>query len=69
MAKSWFSLNQKDQVETLEFAAARTGRPAHSLEKGIWVVWALFAICESDLANKMLPSAAPYRYHARAIPA
>ena len=46
MAESWFSLSREDQVEALEFAAARTGRPAHLLEKDIWVlihfqIWAI----------------------------
>lgn len=27
MAESWFSLSREDQVEALELAAARTGRP------------------------------------------
>lgn len=53
MAESWFSLSRDDQVEALEFAAARTGRPAHLLEKDIWVVWVLSAIYESDLASKL----------------
>lgn len=53
MAESWFSLSREDQVEALEFAAARTGRPAHLLEKDIWVVWVLAAIYESDLASKL----------------
>lgn len=53
MAESWFSLSQDDQVEALENAAARTGRPAHLLEKDIWVVWVLSAIYESDLASKL----------------
>lgn len=53
MAESWFSLSRADQSEALEFAAARTGRPAHLLEKDIWVVWALAAIYESELANKL----------------
>jgi hypothetical protein len=53
MAESWFSLGRDDQVEALEFAAARTGRPAHLLEKDIWVVWTLSAIYESDLASKL----------------
>ncbi len=48
MAESWFSLSRDDQVEALEFAAARTGRPAHLFEKDIWVVWVLSAIYESD---------------------
>jgi hypothetical protein len=53
MAESWFSLSREDQVEALEFAAARTGRPAHLLEKDIWVVWVLSAIYESDLAKQL----------------
>lgn len=53
MAEPWFSLSRDDQVEALEFAAARTGRPAHLLEKDIWVVWVLSAIYESDLASKL----------------
>lgn len=53
MAESWFSLSREDQVEALEFAAARTGRPAHLLEKDIWVVWVLSAIYESALASKL----------------
>lgn len=53
MAESWFSLSRDDQVEALEFAADRTGRPAHLLEKDIWVVWVLSAIYESDLASKL----------------
>lgn len=53
MAESWFTLSREDQVEALEFAAARTGRPAHLLEKDIWVVWVLSAIYESNLASKL----------------
>lgn len=53
MAESWFSLSRTDQVEALEFASARTGRPAHLLEKDIWVVWVLSAIYESHLASKL----------------
>lgn len=53
MAESWFSLSRNDQIEALEFASARTGRPAHLLEKDIWVVWVLSVIYESDLASKL----------------
>lgn len=53
MAESWFSLSREDQVEALELASARTGRPAHLLEKDIWLVWVLSAIYESDLASKL----------------
>lgn len=44
MDKSWFTLSQADRVEALEYAAAQSGRPAHLLEKDIWVVWTLAAI-------------------------
>ena len=53
MAESWFSLSREDQAEALEFAAARTSRPAHLLEKDIWVIWALSVIYESDLSSKL----------------
>ncbi len=53
MSEPWFSLSRDDQAEALEYAAARTGRPAHLLEKDIWVVWALSAIYESTLASKL----------------
>ncbi len=53
MSDLWFSLSQADQMEALEYAAARTGRPAHLLEKDIWVVWVLSAIYDSDLAEKL----------------
>jgi len=53
MAESWFALSREDRVEALEFAAARTGRPGHLLEKDIWMVWVLSALYESDLASKL----------------
>jgi hypothetical protein len=53
MAESWFSLSQGDQAEALEVAAGRSGRPAHLLEKDIWVVWTLSAIYGSALADKL----------------
>lgn len=53
MSESWFSLSRSDQIEALEVAAGRSGRPAHLLEKDIWVVWALSAIYESTLAKTL----------------
>lgn len=53
MADSWFSLSPADRREALEVAAASIGRPAHLLEKDIWVVWTLAAIYESDLASHL----------------
>ena len=53
MAESWLALSRQDQAEALEVAAARIGRPAHLLEKDIWVVWVLSAIYGSDLAKTL----------------
>lgn len=53
MSDSWFALSREDQVEALEVAAGHTGRPAHLLEKDIWVVWALSAVYSSPLASKL----------------
>ena len=53
MAEAWFALSLKDQAEALEVAAGRSGRPAHLLEKDIWVVWALGVIYSSPLAKTL----------------
>lgn len=53
MAESWFALSQADRVEAVEYAAAQRGRPAHLLEKDIWVVWTLSAIYASPIADTL----------------
>lgn len=53
MSEAWFSLSRSDQIEALEVAAGRSGRPTHLLEKDIWVVWALSAIYNSTLAKTL----------------
>lgn len=53
MAESWFTLSLQDQAEALEVAAGRTGRPAHLLEKDVWIVWVLSVIYNSVLAEKL----------------
>lgn len=53
MPESWFELSSTDQSEALEVAAGRSGRPAHLLEKDIWVVWALSAIYDSPLGDSL----------------
>ncbi|MBC7620303.1 MAG: nucleotidyl transferase AbiEii/AbiGii toxin family protein [Candidatus Saccharibacteria bacterium] len=53
MADTWFALGVADQGEALEVASGRSGRPAHLLEKDIWVVWALGVIYRSTLANTL----------------
>lgn len=50
MAERYFDLNKEDQNEVLEQARARTGRPAHLLEKDLWVVWTLGVLFESPFA-------------------
>lgn len=49
MPESFFELSQKDQREALEYVRAETGRPAHLLEKDIWVVWALRTLFETAI--------------------
>ena len=46
MAEYFFDLSEQDQREALEYARAETGRPAHLLEKDIWVV-GRYALCSS----------------------
>ena len=53
MPESWFELSSADQSEALEVAAGRSGRPAHLLEKDIWVVWTLSAIYASPLGDTL----------------
>ena len=53
MAESWFALSRKDQAEALEVAAGRCGRPAHLLEKDLFVVWTLSAIYASPIADTL----------------
>ena len=44
MAEHFFSLTRKDRREALEHGRAESGRPAHLLEKDVWVVWTLRAL-------------------------
>lgn len=53
MTESFFDLSKTDQRETLEYARAQSGRPAHLLEKDIWVVWALRALFDSPLTDDL----------------
>ena len=53
MAEAWFAVSAADQAEALEVAAGRSGRPAHLLEKDIWVVLALGVIYGSPLENSL----------------
>ncbi len=53
MAECFFDLSKADQREVLEHGRAETGRPAHLLEKDIWVVWTLGALFDSPLATDL----------------
>lgn len=50
MAEYFFTLSTNDQREALEYARDQMGRPAHLLEKDVWVVWTLRALFESPLS-------------------
>lgn len=47
--QAFLALSRQDQREVLEQARANTGRPAHLLEKDVWVVWTLGALFDSPL--------------------
>lgn len=53
MPDYFFNMNEQDQREALEYGRAETGRPAHLLEKDLWVVWALRALFESPVAGDL----------------
>lgn len=53
MAEFFFNLSKKDQREALEYGRSETGRPAHLLEKDVWVVWTLHALFESPLSTDL----------------
>lgn len=54
MAEAYHSLDADAQREALEVAAARSGRPAHLLEKDVWVVSALDALFGSSLGGDLV---------------
>jgi hypothetical protein len=49
VAEPYFSLSDEDRAEVLELGRERTGRPAHLLEKDVWVVWTLGALFGSPV--------------------
>lgn len=53
MADSYFSLSDADRAEVLEVGRERSGRPAHLLEKDIWVVWTLGALFKSPVGTDL----------------
>jgi len=49
VAEPYLSLSDEDRAEVLELGRERTGRPAHLLEKDVWVVWTLGALFGSPV--------------------
>lgn len=54
MAEAWLLLSAQDRGDALALIANRTGRPAHLLEKDVWVVWTLAALFRSPLAHQLV---------------
>lgn len=54
MADAFLSLPVGDRREALRVAADRSGRPAHLLEKDVWVVWALATLFGSDIGAHLV---------------
>lgn len=54
MADAFPRLPASDRREVLAVAADRSGRPAHLLEKDVWVVWALSALYGSELGEHLV---------------
>jgi hypothetical protein len=54
MADVFLRLSAKDRRDALGIAADRSGRPAHLLEKDVWVVWALAALYGSPLGEHLV---------------
>lgn len=50
----FFDLSADEQKEVLAAAASASGRPAHLLEKDIWVVWALNQLFSSAHAQHLV---------------
>ncbi|GAA0634738.1 nucleotidyl transferase AbiEii/AbiGii toxin family protein [Brevundimonas lenta] len=54
MSDVFLQLPAEDRIDALATAAAESGRPAHLLEKDVWVVWALRALFEAPLGEGLV---------------
>jgi hypothetical protein len=54
MANDYFKLSAEEKRDVLAVASNESGRPAHLLEKDIWVVWALRQLYESAEADHLV---------------
>ena len=51
---AFLRLPKRDRREALSVAATQSGRPAHLLEKDVWVVWALAALYGSAIGEHLV---------------
>lgn len=54
MAEAFLQLSPEDRRVALAVAADASGRPAHLLEKDVWVVWALAAVFEARFGEHLV---------------
>ena len=54
MPELFLGLSARDRAAALGVAVSRSGRPAHILEKDIWVVWTPGALFESAFAEHLV---------------
>lgn len=54
MAEAFLQISAQDRRDALEVAASASGRPAHLLEKDVWVVWTLATLFGSPLGEHLV---------------
>lgn len=54
MAEAFLRLTAKDRLDALGVAADLLGRPAHLLEKDVWVVWAIQQLFGSPVGTNLI---------------
>ena len=54
MAETFLRLDANDRLDVLGVAADRLGRPAHLLEKDVWVVWAIQQLFGSPIGTNLV---------------
>ncbi len=54
MADFFLQLSAQDRRDALGIAADRSGRPAHLLEKDVWVVWSLATLYAAPLGEHLV---------------
>lgn len=54
MSDKFLNLSDAERREALGVAASNSGRPAHLLEKDVWVVWCLNALFSSPLGEHLV---------------